>query len=228
MRTHTGNRCGRSPGRITGAPIEPTDLRRSVTIDPVRDRHAISYDERAEMNPGRRLLRFESLDDIMPDVERLLEGHRTVGNWSLAQICRHLATVMRRVVDLPASTPHDPSQRVSAERKREVFDSGMLPEGLQGPAEVMPAEYLGPREEAENLRDAIAHYKASPGPVIGAPVVWPAHESRVGPAAAHPHRPPSQLCGTGNGVRKRRGDGVASCPPCPVGYSDCGGPPGFG
>ena len=59
------------------------------------------------MTPGRRTLSYGNLDDIMPDVERLLDGHTTVGNWSLAQMCQHLAAVMRRVVDLPASTPHD-------------------------------------------------------------------------------------------------------------------------
>jgi Protein of unknown function (DUF1569) len=78
------------------------------------------------MTPGRRTLRYGSFDEIMPDVEWLLEGHITVGNWSLAQICRHLATVMRRSVDLPASTPSDPSQWVEEERKRQVFDPGML------------------------------------------------------------------------------------------------------
>ena len=118
------------------------------------------------MNPGRRTLRYASLDEVMPDVERLLRGHTTVGQWSLAQIFRHLATVMRRVVDLPASTPHDPSAWVSEERKRQVFESGMLPEGLPGPPEIMPTETLGDREEAEGLRAAIAHYRASPGPVI--------------------------------------------------------------
>jgi uncharacterized protein DUF1569 len=116
--------------------------------------------------PARRQLSFNSLHDVIPDVERLLQGHTTVGNWSLAQICRHLATVMRRVVDLPASTPHDPSLRVADEKKRQVFDSGLLPEGLQGPKEVLPTETLGERDEVEGLRQAIAHYKASPGPVI--------------------------------------------------------------
>src|SRR4051794_3489756 len=118
------------------------------------------------MTPGRRTLGFHSLDEIMPDVERLLEGHATVGHWSLAQICRHLSTVMRRVVDLPASTPHDPSQWVGEERKRQVLESGMLPEGIPGPPEIMPAKTLDEREEAEGLRRAIAHYRASPGPVI--------------------------------------------------------------
>src|SRR4051794_29088236 len=113
------------------------------------------------MTPGRRPLRYDHIDQIMPDVERLLEGHQTVGSWSLAQICRHLATVMRRVVDLPASTPHDPSQWVGEEQKRQVLESGMLPEGIPGPPQIMPTETLGEREEAEGLRQAIAHYRAS-------------------------------------------------------------------
>ncbi|MDR3638771.1 MAG: DUF1569 domain-containing protein [Isosphaeraceae bacterium] len=118
------------------------------------------------MTPGRRPLSYTSLDEVMPDVERLLEGHLTVGQWSLAQICRHLGTVMRRVVDLPASTPHDPSQWVGEERKRQVFESGLIPEGLPAPAEVLPPEALDARDEAEGLRRAIVHYRASPGPVI--------------------------------------------------------------
>ncbi len=118
------------------------------------------------MTPGRRTLRYEHLDEVMPDVERLLNGHKTVGTWSLAQICRHLATVMRRVVDLPASTPSDPSRWVSEEQKRQVLESGRLPEGLPGPSEIMPPASLDQHEEAEGLRQAILHYRASPGPVI--------------------------------------------------------------
>src|SRR4051794_15210393 len=118
------------------------------------------------MTPGRRTLRYASLDEVMPDVERLLEGHGTVGAWSLAQICRHLSTAMRRVVDLPASTPQDPSKWVPEERKREIFESGKLPVGLPAPPEILPSETLGEREEAEGLRAAIAHYQASSGPVI--------------------------------------------------------------
>ncbi|MDR3618084.1 MAG: DUF1569 domain-containing protein [Paludisphaera borealis] len=118
------------------------------------------------MTPGRRTIRYGSLDEVMPDVERLLEGHTTVGAWSLAQICRHLATVARRVVDLPASTPSDPSQWVGEDQKRQVLESGVIPEGLPGPPEIMPVDTLGEGEEAEGLRQAIAHYRASAGPVI--------------------------------------------------------------
>ncbi len=131
------------------------------------------------MTPGRRTLRYASLDDVMPDVERLLEGHSTVGHWSLAQICRHLSTVMRRVVDLPASTPQDPSKWVSEDQKRQVLDSGLLPEGLPGPPEIMPADSLDEREEAEGLRSAIAHYRASAGPVIPHRIFGPLTPEKV-------------------------------------------------
>src|SRR5918993_253783 len=64
---------------------------------------------RTAVTPGRRTLRYESFDEVMTDVERLLEGHRTVGNWSLDRIYHHLAAVLRRHVDLPASTVFDPA-----------------------------------------------------------------------------------------------------------------------
>jgi Protein of unknown function (DUF1569) len=42
----------------------------------------------------------------------------------------------------------------------------MLPESVEGPKDVIPREVLGEREEAEGLRQAIAYYQASSGPVI--------------------------------------------------------------
>ena len=39
--------------------------------------------------PERRILDFASMDEIMPDVERLLEGHSTAGQWTPAQILHH-------------------------------------------------------------------------------------------------------------------------------------------
>lgn len=118
------------------------------------------------MTEGRRTLSFGSLDEIMPDVERLLEGHTTVGNWSLAQICRHLSTAIRRVIDLPASRPLDPALLAGEGVKEQALATGLLKEGLPAPAAIMPTEVLGEREEAEGLRQAIAYYQASPtGPV---------------------------------------------------------------
>ena len=120
------------------------------------------------MSAQRRVLQFASFDEVMPDVDRLLQGHETVGQWSLGQICRHLAKVLRRVVDLPATAPQDPSLWVSAEKKRVVLESGVLPVGLPAPEGVVPdaTEEFDAAVEAEGLRQALAHYQASSGPVI--------------------------------------------------------------
>src|SRR5205807_271254 len=51
------------------------------------------------MRAARRSVTFASLDEVMPDVDRLLRGRKTVGNWSLGQICSHLAQAMHFTID---------------------------------------------------------------------------------------------------------------------------------
>lgn len=119
------------------------------------------------MNPDRRALQFASLDEILPDVHRLIGGHRTVGSWSLGQICDHLATVNRIFVDTPAEPKPDPALRVSDEQKGQVFATGELPEGRPLPGKLIPPELVDAAEGAERLRASLAYYQASPtGPVM--------------------------------------------------------------
>ena len=68
----------------------------------------------------RRYLEFTSLDDVMPDVERLLAGHVTVGGWSLGQIFHHVATAIRLTLDAPIR------QRETA-REQDVGPPAVLP-----------------------------------------------------------------------------------------------------
>ncbi len=117
------------------------------------------------MNPNRRTLKYETIDAIMPDVDQLLAGHSTVGDWTLGQICEHLATVTKRVVDMPASTQHDPSSRVSDEQKQQVFASGELPEAMPLPSTMAPPDAVSAAEGADQLREALTYYQSSPGPV---------------------------------------------------------------
>jgi len=49
--------------------------------------------------PGRRRLRFQEYQDILDDVEALRANHRQLGNWSLGQICDHLATTQAFSLD---------------------------------------------------------------------------------------------------------------------------------
>lgn len=50
---------------------------------------------------GRRGLRFESLDEIAEEAERIVATPqvRTLGNWSIGQILRHLAAGMHMSID---------------------------------------------------------------------------------------------------------------------------------
>ena len=125
------------------------------------------------MNPDRRPLQFASLDEIVPDVDRLLQGNRTVGQWTFGQICDHLATVNRRLVDAPAEPKPDPSLRVSDEKKREVFATGQIPEGRPMPGKLTAPADVEPTEAVNRLRDSIAYYQASPGPVMDHPFYGP-------------------------------------------------------
>ena len=44
---------------------------------------------------GRRQLHFNTIDDIVADVDRLSQGKvRTLGNWSPGQILKHLTVPM--------------------------------------------------------------------------------------------------------------------------------------
>lgn len=118
------------------------------------------------MNPKRRPLQFEDFDAITADVERLLAGHETVGAWTLGQICDHLATVTRALVDRPATPRPDPALRLPEDQKREIFATGRLPEGLPMPATLATPDAVPADEGAARLRAALEYYRASPtGPV---------------------------------------------------------------
>lgn len=50
---------------------------------------------------GRRELSFESLQDVLADVERLVASPstRTLGNWSLGELLNHLTMTMNNSID---------------------------------------------------------------------------------------------------------------------------------
>lgn len=120
----------------------------------------------------RRRLDFKSLDPIMPEVDRLLAGHRTIGRWSLGAICDHLARSIRLSLDAPpADAPPSREQDVV---RRLFFRSGSFPEGrdLVHPDQV-PDPDVDPETAAESLRDAVARLAAHAGPFAPHPALGP-------------------------------------------------------
>ncbi len=121
--------------------------------------------------PERRQLNFASLEEVMPEVERLSAGYESVGQWSLGQICNHLTASFNFVTSGVAGSrvsnaPEDP--RFALIRTR-FFRAGRFPDGKAAPvSELVPGTGLDDRAEVEALRDALARYALATGP-------FPAH-----------------------------------------------------
>jgi hypothetical protein len=121
---------------------------------------------------GRRPLSFATLDAVMPDVDGLLQGHRTVGTWSLGQICNHLAGPIIGSVDgFPEDVKAPWLLRVAVAPVvlRSLFKSGRMPEGIKVPEKLLPKPALDDRAEAEALRAALRLFTAHEGPTASHP-----------------------------------------------------------
>lgn len=117
------------------------------------------------MTPERRDLAFSTLDEIVPESERLLRGYRAVGNWSLAQVCRHLANTFRNTAVTPPDVGSAPPLTPEQLEARSVFDHGQLPEGIpmRNP-KLYPPENLDAQTEIDAMREALDVFLSSPGP----------------------------------------------------------------
>ncbi|MFO0951981.1 MAG: DUF1569 domain-containing protein [Isosphaeraceae bacterium] len=115
---------------------------------------------------ARRTLVFESLDQVMPDVDRLLEGHETVGQWSLGQICHHLTVAMVGSMDkFPGAFPWIVRATIGPIVFRRMLSQGRMPEGVWLPKNAVPKPGLDARAEAEALRAAVRLYQGHSGPM---------------------------------------------------------------
>lgn len=114
----------------------------------------------------RRPLAFASLDRVMPDVDRLLEGHRTVGQWSLGQICNHLTQSITWTVEgFPPLAPWIVRKTIGPIMVRRMLKTGRSPEGIKLPAAYLPKPGLDDRAEAEALKAALWHFASHTGPL---------------------------------------------------------------
>jgi hypothetical protein len=126
------------------------------------------------INPRRRALTFDSLDRVMPDVDRLLQGHSMIGHWSLGQICSHLTRGIVGSVDgFPRKAPWIVRATIGPMILRRILSGGRMKEGIKLPPEALPKPESDARAEAEALRAAIAGFSAHTGPFAPHPVFGP-------------------------------------------------------
>jgi hypothetical protein len=128
------------------------------------------------MKDLRRPLTFASLDEVMPDVDRLLRGHTTVGNWSLGQICSHLAQALHFTIDgFPAEARLPWIIRATIGRFLlwRILRTGRFVEGMRMPRKYEPVPGVDARVEAESLRAALQRFAAHSGPLAAHPLKGP-------------------------------------------------------
>jgi hypothetical protein len=122
----------------------------------------------------RRPLAFSSLTEVMPEVDRLLQGHRTGGNWSLGQICNHLTdSLVYSVEGFGAKVPWLIRKTLGPIFKRQLFKSGKMGEGIKLPDKFLPRPGLDARAEAEALRAALQRYSTHAGALADHPMFGP-------------------------------------------------------
>ncbi len=122
-------------------------------------------------NPARRALTFSSLDQVMPEVDRLLGGYKTVGNWSLGQMCSHLTQAIAGSVDgFPGQAPWLLRKTIGPSIIRGILKHGKMREGVELPEAFRPRSGLDDRAEAEALRAAVRLFAAHQGPMAEHPL----------------------------------------------------------
>lgn len=129
---------------------------------------------------GRRTLRFDSLDDIRADVDRLANAKelKVLGNWTSGQILKHLAIVMNCAIDgMPSRMPWHLRAMLAMLRPFFVrkFLRDPMPAGYKLPPDVaaviIPAASTSWEDGLAAIRTAIERLKKEtkrePSPFMG-------------------------------------------------------------
>jgi hypothetical protein len=125
---------------------------------------------------GRRQLHFNSLDDILADVERLANSReiRTLGNMSSGQILEHLATTMNKSIDGYQFGLPTPVRVVFRLFMKNKFLTKPMPAGFKLPVKAQAELVPGSTSQEAGLQDirrAIKRLQTepnrAPSPVLG-------------------------------------------------------------
>jgi hypothetical protein len=113
---------------------------------------------------GRRVVAYESLDDVLMDAERLVADPRVkmLGNWSLGQMLAHLAAGLNMSIDGVEHVPRWYIRLLGPFFKRRFlrrFSPGMqLPKPMAD--KIVPAAAVTPQEGLKLLQDATKRFRA--------------------------------------------------------------------
>jgi hypothetical protein len=129
----------------------------------------------------RRPLAFHNLNEVMPEVDRLLLGYERAGNWSLGQVCQHLTRTLRHSVEgWPLRAPWLVRRTLGPLIGGRVLSRGQMAEGIKLDPKLglTPGTHADDRAEAEALRGAIRYYQAWTEPLPEHPFFGPLSRSQ--------------------------------------------------
>jgi len=116
-----------------------------------------------EVHRRRRELRFADLSEVMVEVRGLIPSHQTIRNWTLAQVCRHLADTFHGSIDGFSLRRH--------RLKRWLFHRSLLrytfrwgiPENYTVDPNLTPPPGVELEESLRSLEEAIARFRSHGG-----------------------------------------------------------------
>ena len=107
---------------------------------------------------GRRAVRYQSLDELLADSERLAQCQvRTLGNWSQGQIYEHLARGLDVSIDGTKPLPA-PLRLVLRMLFKKKFLQSAVPAGFKAPSEFNP-DPISAADGLASLRRAVARQR---------------------------------------------------------------------
>jgi hypothetical protein len=120
---------------------------------------------RAPKPPRRRVLQFNSEDEVIGEVKRLRQnGCEPAGRWSLAQACWHLDRATQARMRPGPFPPNTPEQDARAAMFAEILRNGALPDGIQAPDEMTPPDACAD-DAIDGFLATVERFKAFPGPI---------------------------------------------------------------
>lgn len=122
--------------------------------------------------PNRRPLRFDHLDDVVREAESLLAaGYTRAGQWSLGQMCDHLAQTVERCQDgFPMMMPAPIRWLITWIAWKKVLRHEQINRAVPAPKWLQPPDQIEDRAGVERLKAAIARYHKHTGPLHPSPV----------------------------------------------------------
>jgi hypothetical protein len=116
------------------------------------------------------VLNFHTIEEVLPAIQRLATGHATRGNWTLAQICRHLADTFAGSIDGFGMTLHRHKRRWLSKPLLWLTYRVGIPRGFTADPGLTPPGDCELAESIDRLEQAIERYRLHRGALTPHPL----------------------------------------------------------